>query len=196
MSNWIPAIEVQSAKGTREVQLLTEHLKERRVFLTGKIDEEVSENIVSQLLYLDGKNSPIYLIINSPGGSISECLTIYDVIQGLRSQIEMYCIGLAGSMAAVLLASGEKGHRHILPHARTIIREPRVLNGGVGFSVSMSNASRAMEKNRHILYRILARHTERTSKEIEDAIAGEQYMDAEESIAFGLCDDIITHIGS
>lgn len=195
MNNWMPSIEVQSARGAREISLLTEHLKERRVFLTGSIEEEAAEKIISQLLYLDGLDEPISLIINSPGGSVSDGLMIYDILQGMKSPIEMYCMGTAASMAALLFASGEKGRRHILPHAKTMIHEPLISRGVGGSATSISRISDSILETKRTVNMILARHTGREVSEIDDATAFDNYMNAKESIEFGICDDIVYRIG-
>ena len=195
MGKWIPSIEVQSARGPREIQLLTGHLKERRGFLTGSIEEDMAEDIISQLLYLDQDESPIHLIINSPGGSVRDGLMIYDILQGMKSTVGMYCMGTAASMAAVLFASGEKGHRHILPHAEVMIHEP-LMSGGVGGSAtSINRASDHILETKKTINQILAKHTGKNLKEINKATAFDNYMNAKESIDFGICDDIVTQIG-
>ena len=195
MSNWTPAIEVESARGPREVQLRTEHLKERRVFLTGDIEEGMAEDIISQLLYLDGVVAPIHMIINSPGGNVRDGLMIYDILQGLKSTVEMYCMGSAASMAAVLFASGEKGHRHILPHAEVMIHEPLISGGVGGSATSINRVSDHILETKRIINQILADHTGKDLDEINEATSFDNFMNAEESVAFGLCDDIVTHIG-
>ena len=195
MSDWKPSISISTAKGTREVSLMTEHLGARRVFLTGDINTEMAEKIISQLIYLDGEEKPIHLIINSSGGSISDGMMIYDILQGLRSPVEMYCVGRASSMAAWLLASGEKGHRHILPHAITMIHEPLMAGGVGGSATSINRISESIMGTKKMLNHILAIHTGRKEREIDKATSYDNYMNAEESIEFGLCDDIVTHIG-
>lgn len=195
MSNWTPSIEVQTSRGTREVNLRTEHLKERRVFLTGEIGGEMSEDIISQLIYLDGEGAPIHMFINSPGGSVSDGLMIYDILQGLKSPVEMYCIGRAASMAAWILASGEKGHRHILPHAKVMIHEPLIAGGVGGSATSIGRISESILETKRIMNEILSKHTGKTVDEIDKATAFDNFMNAQESIEFGICDDVVNRIG-
>ncbi len=195
MSEWIPAIEVQSSRGPREVHLRTEHLKNRRVFLIGSIEGDMAENIISQLLYLDQDEAPIHMIINSPGGSVSDGLMIYDILQGMKSTVEMYCMGSAASMAALLFASGKEGHRHMLPHAKTMIHEPLISHGVGGSATSISRISESILETKKIVNELLAKHTGKELDEIDEATAYDNYMNAQESIEFGLCDDIVTCIG-
>ncbi len=194
MSNWTPSIEIQSSKGPREIQLFTELLKTRKVFLTGIIDEKMAESIIAQLLYLDEDKEPIHLIINSPGGSVSDGLMIYDTLQGLKSPVDMYCVGEAASMAAVLFASGKKGYRHIFPHAETMIHEPLVSSGAGGSASALKRRSDELLKTKRITSKILAKHTGRTKNEINKAISYDHYMSAKKSIKFGMCDDIVNRI--
>lgn len=189
---WIPSVEVETNAGTREVALDTRHLMNRKVFLTGKIDEDSINKVVSQLLYLSGEsNEPIHLYINSGGGEVNAGLLLYDVIQGLDIPIYTYCIGMAASMAAVLLAGGQKGRRFILPHSKTMIHEP-LINGGVGGSAtSIKNISENILNTKALLNGILAKHTGKTCDEIDEATAYDHYMTAQESVEFGLCDKVI-----
>ena len=188
---WIPSVEVETNAGTREVALDTRHLMNRKVFLTGKIDEDSINKVVSQLLYLSGEsNEPIHLYINSGGGEVNAGLLLYDVIQGLDIPIYTYCIGMAASMAAVLLAGGQKGRRFILPHSKTMIHEP-LINGGVGSATSIKNISENILNTKALLNGILAKHTGKTCDEIDEATAYDHYMTAQESVEFGLCDKVI-----
>lgn len=195
MSIWTPSIEVQSSRGPREVQLKTEHLKARRVFLSGAIDSNMAEDVISQLFYLDDGEQPIYVIINSPGGSVSDGLMIYDTLQGMMSPVEFYCIGTAASMGALLLASGKKGHRHIFPHAKTMIHEPLISSGVGGSATSIGRIADSIMETKKVLNKLLAKHTGKTLKAIEKATSYDNYMNAEESVNFGLCDDIVLRIG-
>lgn len=191
---WVPSTEIQNAHSIREVALMTEHLKDRRIFIMGEITREMAQDTTSQLLFLDKETKPISIIINSPGGSVSDGLMIYDVIKMLKSPVEMYCMGVAASMAALIFSSGKKGKRHILPHAKTMIHEPQISGGSVGFANSISRvASSIMETNRAV-NEILAKNTGRTLEEIDEATSFDNYMNAKESIEFGLCDDIAKKI--
>lgn len=189
--NWIPSIEVESAQGTREVCLSTRHLMERRIFLTGEINTEMANSILSQLIYLEEEpDKPITIYINSPGGEVNAGLMIYDAIQGSKLPINMVCTGMAASMAAIILAGGQKGHRYILEHSKVMIHEP-LLNGGVGGSAtSIKNLSDSILQTREICNRILAKHTGKNIRTINNATSFDNYMSAEQAIDFGLCDTI------
>lgn len=192
---WMPSIEVETNAGIREVSLATRHLMNRKVFLTGTITEELANQVVSQLMYLNESSpEPIHLYINSAGGEVNAGLLLYDVIQGLRTPLNTYCIGRAASMAAVLLAGGQKGRRFILPHSETMIHEP-LIGGGVGGSAtSIKNISESILQTKAIVNGILAKHTGRTMEEIDEATSYDHFMNAEESVAFGICDAIRTEL--
>lgn len=192
---WIPYIEVETNAGIREVSLTTRHLMNRRVFLFGKITAEAANQIVSQLLYLSEEDTkPVSLYINSEGGDVNAALLLYDVIQGLRLPLNIYCMGRAFGMAALLLAGGQKGRRFMLPHSQTMLYKP-AMNGGVeGFSGGALDRTENAAKTKALLLEIWVRHTGRTAQEVEEAISREQHMDAEKSVAFGICDDVCTDL--
>jgi len=192
---WNPTIEVESHAGVREVSLLTRHLMNRNVFLTGEICMESAMSILSQLKYLANESDEeINMYINSGGGEVTAGLLIYDMVQQMKVPVNMYCTGIAASMAAVILAGGQKGRRYILPHSKTMIHEP-LLAGGVGGSASsIKNISDSILETRKILNGILAKHTGKSLKEINKATAFDNYMNAEESIAFGLCDAVAKEV--
>lgn len=192
---WIPAVEVETNAGVREVALTTKHLMERRIFLNGAIDTESVNALISQLLYLDGcGEGEINLYINSGGGQVNAGLLLYDVLQGMKCPVNMYCLGMAASMAAVILASGEKGRRFILPHSKTMIHEPLISEGVGGSATSIKNISDNILETKKLVNGILAKHTGKPSKEIDKATAYDHYMNAEESVAFGICDKIVYSI--
>jgi len=195
MARWMPCVLEESSEGKRELSLMTKHFTNRRVFLQGEINVESVNDLVIQLLYLEKESQdPIYMYINSGGGEVNAGLLLYDVIQGMKAPIYMYCTGMAASMAAIILAGGQKGRRFILPHSKTMIHEP-LIGGGVGGSAtSIKNISENILKTKAILNGILAKHTGKTVEEIDEATACDNYMDAEESLAFGICDEIKTTI--
>lgn len=193
MSNkaWTPSIIEESHSGVREITLYTKHLMNRRIFLQGEIDEETANEALSQILYLKDENdSPIDIFINSRGGDVNCGLMIYDIIQSVKIPINLYCTGMAASMAAVILAGGQKGRRFILPHSKTMIHKVSVANGIGGYTTSGDNASKSVAETRKIVNGLLAKHTGRSLEEIEQAAACERCMSAEESVEFGLCDAI------
>lgn len=192
MSNaWNPMIEVESVHGTREVSLNTRHLMNRCIFLTGSIDAEMANAFISQLLYLEQESSsPITIYVNSPGGEVNAGLMIYDAIQGSGLQINMICTGMAASMAAIILAGGQKGRRYILPHSKVMIHEPLITNGVGGSATSIKNISESILETREIMNGILAQHTGKSIEEINDATSFDNFMNAKEAITFGLCDAV------
>lgn len=194
MSRFVgPSIEVESAHGVREVSLDTRHLMNRRIFLNGEINEDTANDFLSQMLYLEEDSSdPITIYINSPGGSVNAGLVIYDCIQASEVEINMICAGNAASMAAIILAGGQQGHRYILPHSKVMIHEPLLAGGVGGSATSIKNISDSILETREIVNKILAKHTGKTLKEINKATSFDNYMNAEEAIKFGLCDQITT----
>ncbi len=186
-----PTIEVESAQGIREVSLDTRHLMNRRIFLNGEINEESANDFLSQMLYLEqDSKEPITIYINSPGGSVNAGLVIYDCIQASEVEINMICAGTAASMAAIIFAGGQNGHRYILPHSKVMIHEPLLAGGVGGSATSIKNISDSILETRGIVNGILSKHTGKTVKEINKATSFDNYMNAEEAIKFGLCDEI------
>ena len=189
---WRPSVEVESNAGTREVALLTRHLMKRNIFISGEINADMANDIIMQLMYLQGESEqPINIYINSPGGEVTAGLLIYDVMQSLTVPVNTYCTGLAASMGAVLLAGGQAGRRYILPHSKTMIHEPLISGGVGGSATSIHNISESILKTRDMLNEILAKHTGKSLKEMKKATAFDHYMNAEESVKFGMCDEIV-----
>lgn len=189
--SWIPSIEVESAHGTREVSLAARHLTNRRIFLKGGIDGDMADNFLSQFMYLEQESDePVTVYINSPGGEVNAGLMIYDTIQGSRVPVNMVCTGMAASMAAILLAGGQKGRRYILKHSKVMIHEPLISNGVGGSASSIKNISDSIMETRGIVNGILAEHTGKSLEEINEATHFDNYMNAEEAIEFGICDEI------
>ena len=196
MSNlWTPSIEVESVNGTREVSLTTRHLMNRNVFLQGPIASDMANQLLSQLLYLEQElEEPVTIYINSPGGEVNAGLVIYDAIQGSNLEINMICTGMAASMAAILLAGGQKGNRYILEHSKVMIHEPLLANGVGGSATSIKNISESILETRKIVNGILAEHTGKSIEEINEATSFDNYMNAKEAIEFGICDAITKQI--
>lgn len=191
MKLWIPTVEEESAHGIREVSLATKHLMNRIVFLNGTVDTEAANRFLSQFLYLEREpERPVTIYVNSPGGEVDAGLMIYDILQGSGLEIHMICTGLAASMAAVLLAGGQKGRRYILRHSRVMIHEPLIANGVGGSATSIRNVAESIAETRTIVNGILAEHTGKTLEEINRATSYDNYMNAEEAVAFGICDKV------
>ena len=187
---WTPAVSEESVYGTREILLQTKHLTDRIIFLTGSITDETANQFISEMLYLNKEKKPITVYINSQGGSVTAGLSIYDAIQSYEGEVNLYCYGLAASMAAIILCSGKRGHRFMTPHAKTMIHEPALANKIGGSASNIEETAKSMLETKELLNGILARHTGRTMEEIEEATRFDNFMNAEKSIQFGLCDEI------
>lgn len=187
--NDVPEVERETADGIRTVSLLTDALTGRKVFLFGNIDENLVFSFTMQMLKLmEDEQSEINIYINSPGGEVNAGLAIYDLIQSCRAPINMYCVGMAASMGAVIFAGGQKGRRFILPHSKVMIHEPLIPLGVGGSVSSVKNTADLMMQTRQELNEILAKHTEKSIEEINRATEYNNYMDAKEAVAFGICD--------
>ncbi len=192
---WIPSVEVESANGIREVPLRTRHLMNRQIFLNGEVDDEMANEFMSELLFLQGEeDKPATVYINSPGGNVNSGLMIYDLIQNSKIPLKLVCTGLAASMAAILLAGGKKGNRYILKHSKVMIHEPLITEGVGGSATSIKNISDNILQTRKVLNGILAKHTGKSLEEINQATAYDHYFDAEQAIRFGLCDHVLERI--
>ena len=189
---WIPTVEVETNAGIRPVDLMTKHLTNRKLFLTGEVDDYMANNFVSELLYLAQSDCPVDIYINSPGGSVDAGLVIYDTIQACsgKMDINMYCIGMAASMGAVILAGGQKGRRYILPHSKVMIHEPLIQGGLGGSATSIKKTADSIIETKAITNGILAKHTGKTVEEIDEATAFDNFMNAKQAVEFGICDEI------
>ena len=189
--NLVPIVVEQSARGERAYDIYSRLLKERVVFLVGPVTDEVANVIVAQLLFLESENpdKDVHLYINSPGGSVSAGLAVYDTMQFIKPSVSTMCVGQAASMGALLLAGGAKGKRHCLPHSRLLIHQP--LGGFQGQATDIDIHAREILKARERLNHILARHTEQTLKKIEADTERDNFMGAEEAKEYGLIDDVL-----
>ncbi len=188
-------IKIETSKGLEIVNLETEFLKNRKIFLSGPVDMEMADDFIRQMMYLEEEgDEDINIYINGPGGDVLAGLLIYDAIQSARSTINIYCTGVAYSMSAMILVSAEKGHRFILPHSEVMIHEPMV-GGGVGGNAStVKHISDSISKTKDTTIEILMKHTGKSKEEIEKAISFDNFMSAEEAVEFGICDEVITKL--
>ncbi|MCR5596985.1 MAG: ATP-dependent Clp protease proteolytic subunit [Lachnospiraceae bacterium] len=187
----------ESSDGIQEISLEAKQLSERKVYLTGDVNDNMANEFTAKMIQLVENSDPIDIILNSPGGSVNAGLVIYDLLQELDGKIpvNIYCTGMAASMGAVLLAGGQKGRRFILPHSKCMIHEP-LIQGGVGGSASsIKKTAESILETRSVTNGILAKHTGKTIEEIDEATSFDNYMNAEEAIIFGLCDEIRSIIG-
>ncbi len=187
----IPMVVEQSARGERAYDIYSRLLKERVIFIVGAIEDHMANVIVAQLLFLESENpdKDIHLYINSPGGSVTAGLAIYDTMQFVRPHVSTMCIGQAASMGALLLAAGEHGKRYSLPHSRTMIHQP--LGGFQGQATDIEIHAREILAVRERLNGILAKHTGQSLEKIADDTERDNFMSAEESVEYGLIDKVL-----
>lgn len=191
----MPSIERESVNGVQQISLITDLFTNRKIFLFGEIDEAMVYAFTMQLMSLmEDEQSEIDIYVNSPGGEVNAGLAIYDLIQSCKAPINMYCIGMAASMGALIFASGKKRHRFILPHSKVMIHEPLIPHGVGGSASSIKSTADSILQTRELLNGILAKHSGKTLEEINKATDHDNFMTAEEAIAFGLCDKIVNGI--
>lgn len=181
----------EGAGGIKELSAEGKLLTERRVFLNGEITDGTLDRIMKSLMYLADSDEPVRLYINSTGGSVNAGLAILDILHGCPFPVDMICVGQACSMAAVILASGGKGRRFILPHSRVMIHEVLLAGGVGGSATSISRISESVMETRDLINGILAEHTGRTVEEINKATSFDNMMNAKQAVEFGICDKII-----
>jgi ATP-dependent Clp protease protease subunit len=188
--NLIPTVIEKSSNKEYAYDLYSRLLNDRIVFISGEIDDNMASVVVSELLYLDSLNhNDIYLYINSPGGSITSGIAIYDTMNYIKSDVKTICIGLAASMGAFLLANGTKGKRCSLPNAEIMIHQP--LGGTSGQATDIKIAAERIIKIKNKLNKILATVTGKNVKAIEKDTERDNFMDASEALKYGLIDEII-----
>ena len=188
--NLIPVVVENDMSCERSYDLFSRLLKDRIIFLTGEINDSVANNVVAQLLYLDSLgNDDISIYINSPGGSISSGMAIYDTMNFIKSDVSTICIGIAASMGAFLLSSGAKGKRYILPNADVMIHQP--LGGAEGQATDIKIASERILNLKLRLNKILAKNTGKSLKVIERDTERDNYLNADDAVSYGLVDKII-----
>lgn len=185
-------VQVKSSNGITLVPMDTRLLADRKIFVEGEINQEKACTFVKQILLLCKEDSckPIDVLINSPGGEISSGLLMYDCIQSCKTPIRMYCMGTAYSMGALLFASGNHG-RYMFPHSELMLHEPLLGSRVGGNASSIRSISDSLMDTRNKMNQILAKHTGKTTKEIEEATSFDHYFSPEESVDFGLADEII-----
>lgn len=188
----IPYVVEQTGRGERSYDIYSRLLQDRILFLGTEIDDGVANAVVAQLLFLQSQDGTkdISMYINSPGGVVTAGLAIYDTIQTLSCEVATYCIGQAASMGAVLLAAGAKGKRFALPNARIMIHQP--LGGASGQASDIAIHAKEILRIRENLNGILAKHTGRSLKEIARDTERDNFMSAEEALAYGLIDHVVT----
>jgi len=187
----IPMVVEQTPRGERSFDIYSRLLKERVIFLSGPIDDNISNLVVAQLLFLESENpeKDISIYINSPGGSISAGLAIYDTMQFISSSVSTLCIGQAASMGALLLAGGDKGKRFVLPNSRVMIHQP--LGGFQGQASDFEIHAKEILHMKKIVNEILAKHTGHSVKKIEKDTDRDNFLDADAAIKYGIVDKVL-----
>jgi len=193
--NLVPIVVEQTARGERAYDIYSRLLKERVIFIVGPVDDYMANIVVAQMLFLESENpeKDISLYINSPGGVVSSGLAIYDTMQFVKPDVSTICVGQAASMGAVLLASGAKGKRYCLPHARVMIHQP--LGGFQGQAADMEIHAREMLDTRDRLNKILAKHTGQSVDRIKHDTDRDRFMDYTEAVKYGLVDAVLERRG-
>jgi ATP-dependent Clp protease protease subunit len=191
--NLVPIVVEQSARGERSYDIYSRLLKERVVFLVGPVDDYSANVIVAQLLFLESENpdKDIHLYINSPGGSVTAGLAIYDTMQFIKCDVSTMCIGQAASMGALLLTGGTKGKRYCLPHARMMIHQP--LGGVQGQASDIEIHAREILQVRERLNKIMSEHTGQPMEKIEVDTDRDNFMSGAQSVEYGLIDKVLTN---
>ena len=192
MGYLVPTVLEQTSRGERSYDIYSRLLKERIIFLSGEVTDDSASLIVAQLLFLESEDpsKDIQLYIDSPGGSVSAGLAIFDTMNYIKCDVATTCIGMAASMGAFLLAAGEKGKRYALPNAEVMIHQP--LGGARGQATEIQIAAEHILKTRDRLNRILAERTGKTVEEIAAATERDNVLSAQEALEFGLIDSIPT----
>lgn len=192
MMNLIPMVVEQSARGERAYDIYSRLLKERVIFIVGPIEDHMANLIVAQILFLESENpeKDISIYINSPGGSVTAGMAIYDTMQFTKPDISTLCVGQAASMGAVLLAGGTHGKRYALTHSRVMIHQP--LGGFQGQASDFDIHAKEILKIRDQLNRVLSKHTGQSMETIEKDTERDNFMDSEEAREYGIIDNVLT----
>ncbi|MDY6913397.1 MAG: ATP-dependent Clp protease proteolytic subunit [Planctomycetota bacterium] len=194
----VPIVIEKTGRGERSYDIYSRLLKDRIVFVGGVIDDAMANLIVAQLLFLSNEepHADINMYINSAGGSVAAGLAVYDTMQFVRPDIATYCIGLAASMAAVLLAGGTAKKRYTLPNSRVLIHQPLIRGVLTGPATELDIEAREIIRLRKRIYQILADHTSQTIEQIESDCDRNKWLDAERAVEYGCVDEILHHIAA
>jgi ATP-dependent Clp protease protease subunit len=194
--NLVPMVVEQTARGERAYDIYSRLLKERVVFIVGTIEDYTANLVVAQLLYLESENpdKDISVYINSPGGSVTAGMAIYDTMQFTKPDISTLCVGQAASMGALLLAGGAKGKRYALPHSRIMIHQP--LGGFQGQATDIDIHAREILKIREQLNVVLSKHTNQSVEKIREDTERDNFMSGEEAGEYGLIDKVLSQRGA
>ncbi len=192
----VPIVIEKTGRGERSYDIYSRLLRDRVVFIGGAVDDEMANVIIAQLLFLSNEDpkADISLYINSPGGGISSGLAIYDTMQFIRCSVRTYCVGMAASMGAVLMAAGSEGKRFVLPNSRVLIHQPLIRGVLTGPATELDIEAREIIRLRKRLYGILSRHTGQSVEQIERDCDRNKWLNAEEAVEYGCADKILQHM--
>jgi ATP-dependent Clp protease protease subunit len=192
----VPIVIEKTGRGERSYDIFSRLLRDRIVFVGGSIDDEAANLIVAQLLFLSNEDpdADVHLYVNSPGGSVSAGLAIYDTMQFIRPAVATYCVGMAASMGAVLLAAGDQGKRYILPNGRVLIHQPLIHGVLTGPATDLDIEAREIIRLRHRIYEILARHTKQSMEQVERDCDRNKWLEAHEAVKYGVVDQVLERI--
>ena len=195
-SNLVPVVIETTGRGERAYDIYSRLLKDRIIFLGGPIDDDAANLVVAQLLFLSNENAKadLHIYINSPGGSVTAGLAIYDTIRYLRCPVSTYCVGLAASMGAVLLLGGTEGKRHMLPNSSVLLHQPMIRGLITGPATDLQIEAEEMIRVRQRLYNIIVQHTGKDIKTVEKDCDRNYWMDAQQTIEYGVADKILEKI--
>lgn len=193
---YVPIVVEQTNRGERSYDIYSRLLKDRIIFIGSTIDEYVANSVIAQLLFLESEDPSrdIHLYINSPGGVVSDGMAIYDTMQYIKSDVSTICLGMAASMAAVLLAAGTAGKRFALPYARIMIHQP--LGGAKGQATNIEIHAREILRIREIIHQVLAKHTGQPVEKIQRDTDRDYYLSGEEAAEYGIIDSVLRRAGS
>ena len=189
----IPIVIEKTGRGERSYDIYSRLLKDRIIFLGGPVTDDSANVIVAQFLFLSNEDpdADIHFYINSPGGSVSAGLGIYDTMQFVRPKVATYCIGMAASMGALLMMAGEEGKRHMLPNGRVLLHQPLMGGTITGPATDLGIQAQEMIRNKKRLYEIMARHTGKDLETITADCDRDKWLDAQESVEYGVADLIL-----
>ena len=196
MSQLIPMVIEKTGRGERAYDIYSRLLKDRIIFVGGPVTDDSANLVIAQLLFLSQEDPKldISMYVNSPGGSVSAGLGIYDTMQFVRPDIQTYCIGVAASMGSLLLMAGSEGKRYMLPNGRVLLHQPLIGNVMQGPATDLSIQAKEMLRTRERLYKLMAHHTGKPVDQIERDCERDKWLDAEQSVEYGVADQILKHL--
>lgn len=180
----------EDANGAREISPFSALFSEGEVFLTGEIHEETAVRFIAALRYHAVNETPLTIWINTPGGQVNAGLAMIDAMQSYPYPLSTFCIGMAASMGAVILAGGQKGRRFILPHSKVMVHEPLISGGFSGSASSIEKAAHSILETKALINGLLAEYTGKSLEEVNGATAFDNYMSAADAVSFGICDEV------